>query len=154
MNFMNKEKRYIAMRTVVEIEGMEIEAVIDSGAAIGAITKELIDELGIEIDSPSNVRISTMVGKTNSLGRINNLEMIIEGKKVIANFEVFEGKGQNNRFIILGNDWFDKNNAILDWKKRTLHIQGKDDDLRISVKFIKEELEEEYEEYEESEEEY
>jgi hypothetical protein len=154
MNIMDKERRYTAMRTNVGIEGIEIEAIIDSGAAICAITKELIDELGIEIDKPSKVRISTMVGKTNSLGRINNLEMIIEGKKVLANFEVFEGKGQNNRFIILGNDWFNKNNAMIDWKKRALFIQGEEDDLKIPVNFIKEELEEEYEEYEESEEEY
>jgi hypothetical protein len=31
INLMNKEKRYTAMRTYVEIEGMKVEAIIDSG---------------------------------------------------------------------------------------------------------------------------
>jgi hypothetical protein len=43
---------------------------------------------------------------------------------------------------------------MIDWKKKALFIQGEEDDLKIPVNFIKEELEEEYEEYEESEEEY
>src|SRR6266480_6410106 len=55
----SERKRSSAMRYNVGIEGKVLEAIIDSGAEITAMSRRLMEKLGYEIEKPSNIIIKS-----------------------------------------------------------------------------------------------
>jgi predicted aspartyl protease len=140
------------MKSKAEIEDVEIDAIIDTGAAISAMTRSLIEELGYKIDKSSNVVIVTADGnKARSLGKIIDIELTLNGVDTIVTVEVIESK---DRTLILGNDWLKRVQAQIDMEKGKINIKGRKGFVDIPVEFsIKrnnsnEESEEEYEDEE------
>ena len=141
------------MRSKAEIEDVEIDAIIDTGAAISAITRSLMEELGYKIDQSSNVVINTADGtRSRSLGKILDMELTLNGINTSIDVQVIESK---DRTLILGNDWLQKVKARIDMDKGKLSIKGANGLVDIPVEFfIKKEgnnEESEDEEYEEEE---
>src|SRR5207248_1720427 len=63
-----EKTRYTSTRGKAKIEDIEIEAIIDSGAVVSAISRRLMEELGYKIDKPSEaVLVTADGGKTRSL---------------------------------------------------------------------------------------
>lgn len=154
VNFMEipKKSKFTSMRSKAEIEDVKVDAVIDTGAAISAMTRTLIEELGYKIDKPSNVVIVTADGKkTRSLGKIVDIELILNGVDTIVTVEVIESK---DRTLILGNDWLRRVQAQIDMEKGKINVKGKKGFVDIPVEFytkknkLDEESEEEYEDEE------
>src|SRR5438045_8308282 len=77
----SEEERSTAMRCNAGIEERVIEAIIDSGAEVTAMSRGLMDELGYEIDEPSNIIIKSANDQRNrSLGRSEERRVGKEGK--------------------------------------------------------------------------
>ena len=155
VNYMGtpEKSRFTSMRSKAEIEDVEIDAIIDTGAAISAITRSLMEELGYKIDQSSNVVINTADGtRSRSLGKILDMELTLNGINTSIDVQVIESK---DRTLILGNDWLQKVKARIDMDKGKLSIKGANGLVDIPVEFfIKKEgnnEESEDEEYEEEE---
>ena len=147
------EPKFTSMKSKVEIEDVEMEAVIDTGAAISAITKDLMDELGYKINKSSDIVIITADGnKTRSLGKIVDMQLLIGGIETFITVQVIESK---DRVLILGNDWLRKVKANIDMEKGKINIKGNKGYVDIPVEFLslEQENEDEYdsEEYEDEE---
>src|SRR4051794_5906932 len=136
------------MRCNAEMEGKVIEAIIDSGAEITAMSRRLMEKLGYKIEELSNIIIkSANDQKERSLGRIKRVEILLEGKEVIRDLEVIEN---SDELLILGNDWIKKNVKNIDIENEKMKIKGKYGIQVIPIKFTKE-VNDEEEEYESEE---
>src|SRR2546423_6395079 len=75
-------KRSSVMRCNAGMEGKVVEAIIDSGAEITAMSRGLMEKLGYEIEEPSNIIIkSANDQKERSLGRIKRVGILLEGEE-------------------------------------------------------------------------
>src|SRR5436305_897975 len=133
-------------RIIQECQCQKIDEIIDTGAAISAMTRSLMEELGYKINRSSDVVIVTADGtKSRSLGKIVDMELTLNGVDTIVTVQVIESK---DRTLILGNDWLKKVKAQIDMDKGKINIKGKKGFIDIPVEFfiMKDEMNEEYEE--------
>src|SRR5256885_10434862 len=111
------------MRCNARMEGKVIEAIIDSGAEITAMSRELMKKLGYEIEEPSNIIIkSANDQKERSLGIIKRVEILLEGEEVTTDMKVIENLDE---LLILGNDWIKRNVKNIDIKNGEMWIKEK-----------------------------
>jgi predicted aspartyl protease len=138
----NEEQKFTSMRSKAEIEDIEIDAVIDTGAAISAITRGLMEELGYKIDRSSDIVLVTANGdKSRSLGKIIDMELTLNGIETTVTVQVIESK---DRVLILGNDWLKKVKANIDMENGKVNINGKKGYVNIPVEFVSLEQNENY----------
>src|SRR5436305_14797787 len=87
------------------------------------MSRGLMDELGYEIDEPSNIIIKSANNQKNrSLGRINNVEILLEGEDIITDVEVIENA---DKLLILGNDWIKENVKNINIENKEMKIRGR-----------------------------
>src|SRR3954452_12008631 len=114
INFIKSSEkgRSSAMRCNAGMEGKVIEAIIDSGAEITAMSRRLMEKLGYEIEELSNIIIkSANDQKERSLGRINRVEILLEGEEITTDMKVIENLDE---LLILRNDWIKRNVKNID----------------------------------------
>ena len=107
------------------------------------MSRGLMDKLGYEIDEPSNIIIKSANDQRNrSLGRINNVEILLEGEDIVTDVEVIENADE---LLILGNDWIKENVKNIDIENEEMKIKGRYRIRVIPIELTKEMDEEEYE---------
>ena len=151
INYMEtlEKARFTSMKIRAEIEDIELDAIIDTGAAISAITRGLMRELGYKINQSSNVRITNANGiKTRSLGKISDMELTVSGIDTSVTVEVIESEDST---LILGNDWLKKVKAQIDMNKGKVSIKGVNGFVDIPIEFSTGKEENDDKEYEEEE---
>src|SRR5437764_9759969 len=103
----SSEEKSSVMRCEAVIEGKIVEIIIDSGAEVTAISRELIEKIGYQIDEPLKIIIKSANKQRNrSLRKINQLEILLKGEEIITEFEVIKN---SDKLLILENDWIRKN---------------------------------------------
>src|SRR3954468_16397332 len=141
------EERFTPTKCLAKIEGHEVDAIMDSGASVCAITTKFLERLGMEIEMPSEVIVKTADGgRHRSLGKIRKVYFSLEGIKTVAKMEVIESK--NDKIIIIGTDWLKRNNAILNYGNETLEIGIGDKREEIPIEFMIKDNYDSEEEYE------
>jgi predicted aspartyl protease len=141
------EERFTPTKCLANIEGHEVDAIMDSGASVCAITNKFLERLGMEIEMPSDVLVTTADGgQHRSLGRIGKVHFSLEGIKTFAKMEVIESK--NDEIIIIGTDWLKRNNAILNYEKDMLEIRTGNKKEEIPMEFMIQDNYDSEEEYE------
>ncbi|KAG9298563.1 hypothetical protein G9A89_018922 [Geosiphon pyriformis] len=76
----NQDKPIMALYTDARVGGIDIKLILDSRSAGSIITKQLIDQLGRQVDHATTARIITMDGNTKTLiGEIDNFPFEING---------------------------------------------------------------------------
>jgi hypothetical protein len=137
-NKKNKELNSIATKCIGEIDNYELEVIIDTGAAVCVISKEILDKLDLEIEEPlKTVLILANGKKSRSLGKINNVIVYLERKKTLVNFEVVDC---TDEMIILGTNWCIRNNAILSFEKETLSFGQENNKKEIGIEVVGKEM--------------
>ncbi|KAG9286354.1 hypothetical protein G9A89_014520 [Geosiphon pyriformis] len=105
-------KPITAMYTNVKVDGHTIKLILDSGLAGSIITKQLIDQLGYQVDHAASTRIITADGVTKtSIGEIDNFPIKVNG--ITVPIKVLVMKTTQYQALI-GNKWLSKTNAMLD----------------------------------------
>ena len=144
-----RARRFTSMTSRAEIEDIELDAIIDTGAAVSAITRGLMKELGYKINQSSNVKIVNANGvKTRSLEKISDMELTVSGIDTRVTVEVIESEDST---LILGNDWLKKVKARIDMDKGKVSIRGANGFVDIPIEFSTGREENDDEEYEEEE---
>src|SRR3954447_11102017 len=141
------EERFTPTKCLEKIEGHEVDAIMDSGASVCAITNRFLERLGMEIEMPSDVLVTTADGgRHRSLGKIEKVYFSLGGIKTFAKMEVIESK--NDEIIIIGTDWLKRNNAILDYRNNILEIGIGNKKEEIPIEFMIKDNYDSEEEYE------
>jgi hypothetical protein len=90
----------------IQVEGTPVTALIDTGAAISAISYKFLKSLGFEIQQPATYRIKGINGqKITPLGEVRQLPVSFGKVTVPANFAVVDAISYE---LILGIDWLRK----------------------------------------------
>src|SRR5256714_7611325 len=114
-------KRSSVMRCNAEMKGKIVEAIIDSGAEITAMSRGLMKKLEYEIEKLSNIIIkSANDQKERSLGIIKRVEILLEGEEVTMDMEVIEN---SDELLILENDWIKRNVKNIDIDNGEMRIK-------------------------------
>ena len=149
INLIEKEGRpkIIPVTCEANIQGVETEVIIDSGAAVSVITKELADQIPYEME-PSRTRLIPFGNeKFASLGIIKNMEFFIGDTRTKATVEVVDLQQQAN--FLLGTDWLEKEKGIIDMEQEELRLKRGINYESIPMKYEEEEMyEQEYEDEE------
>ncbi|KAG9285853.1 hypothetical protein G9A89_013278 [Geosiphon pyriformis] len=105
-----KEKPITAMYTNAKVDGHSIKLIIDSRLAGSIITKQLIDQLGRQVDCAASARIITTDGATKTpIGEIDDFSFKVNGIIILIK-------------ALVRNDWLSKTNTILDWMTQKLQL--------------------------------
>ena len=144
----SEEERSSLMRCNMRVEGKVVEAIIDSGAEVTAISRRMMEKLEYEIEELSNIIIkSANDQKERSLGIIKRVEILLEEEEVTMDMEVIEN---SDELLILGNDWIKRNVKNIDIDNGEMRIKGKYGIQVIPIEFTRE-TDDEEEEYESEE---
>jgi len=151
IKYINAEERskYTPIKCISNIEGIEVETIIDTGAGISAITKGLMKELQWKKDEESDLILVTADStKHESLGKMREIYFLIEGKKVSASgIEIIDSP---EKILILGTDWSHEKEAKLDLKNNVIEIESEEGRVKIPIEFMQRLEIEEESDYEEN----
>jgi len=127
-----EEIKYTAMKCIMSVDGQKVIVTIDSGAAISVTTTSLMDQLGYQVDGPSDIIISALGQLTESLGVITALPLLVQGELVPTTLEVLDIEDQ---YLILGNDWLYKTCTSIDYGKEKLMFKYNHKEQQLPIFF-------------------
>ncbi|KAG9285503.1 hypothetical protein G9A89_006491 [Geosiphon pyriformis] len=108
------------------ITAMYTDAKIDAGSII---TKQLMNQLGHQVDRAASARIITADEATKTLiGEIDDFSFKVNG--IIVSIKVLVMKATQYQALI-DNDWLTKVNVILDWTMQELQLSQNDQHTRV-----------------------
>jgi len=118
-------------RTIVEINEIPVEVIIDTGAAVSVITNQFLEKLGIDIEESSDMYILDVNGrKKRALGIVKDIQITVQQKcKTKLKMQVTDS---NTYQVILGNDWLIKVYGIINIPAEEI-VLG-DEELGITIK--------------------
>jgi len=133
-----EEEGYDLIKIPVEIEGQDIDAVLDTGATRSVISEELAKKLNIKYkESKEKVRLAD--GNTILIiGSTEKVRVRAHGSKCEINFIILS----NNVIpMLLGVDWFCKTHATLNVEKQEITFNSKH---QVNGVYRSKKMEEEY----------
>lgn len=115
-----EQEGFCSLKALVNINGTPLMAVIDTGAACSVITKELVEDLGLEIDIESRRPLVTADGVVHpTAGAIKELPVDVKHLHLPIQVSVFDCPG---RQLILGMSWLRAYKVTVDLEKNCLWI--------------------------------
>ncbi|KAG9293964.1 hypothetical protein G9A89_019302 [Geosiphon pyriformis] len=115
-----EEKPITAMYTDAKINDHAIKLILDSGSAGSIITRQLMDQLGRQVDQAASAKIITANGATKTpIDEIDNLLIEINGIMVSIKVLVIEATQYQ---ALVGNNWLSKTHTTLDWTTQELQL--------------------------------
>jgi len=104
-----------------KVDGKEVELILDSRSSGSVITSQFLERIGRKADRPSDVNMIGIYGdKKRALGEIVQLPITVKNVEFPIDVVISEAKDYD---IIVGNDWFAKYQATLDWQKEEVTLQ-------------------------------
>jgi hypothetical protein len=130
----------------VMIQGVNTQAIIDSGAGITVMSKGLLNELPYEIDQTSR-KILRPFGndKIISLGTVKNMEIFLGDEKINTDVEIVD---LPEKILLFGNDLIVKEGIIINPKEGVIIFEKDGKENYVPINSMEEEYEIEYEEME------
>ncbi|KAG9299004.1 hypothetical protein G9A89_020317 [Geosiphon pyriformis] len=108
-----EEKPITAMYTDAKVDGHSIKLILDSGSAGSIITRQLMNQLGRQVDQAASARIIIADGTTKTpISEIDDFPIEINGIIVPIKVLVIDTTQYQ---ALIGNDWLFKTNAP-EWK--------------------------------------
>ncbi|KAG9301344.1 hypothetical protein G9A89_018016 [Geosiphon pyriformis] len=117
------------MYTDAKVEGQSIKLILNSGSAGSIITRQLMDQLGHQVDQAASAKIITTDGATKTpIGEINNFPFEVNDIMTFIKVLVMEATQYQ---ALIGNDWLSKVNATLDWNTQELQLTYQDQHIHV-----------------------
>ena len=106
---------------MIEVDGHEVEAVLDTGSGMTIMSNEFLETtLEAIIQESSNVDlIDVNRRKKRVLGKVTNVPITVQGERLV-NLDIQVTEVTNYK-IILGNDWLVKVKSEINLQKKSLH---------------------------------
>ena len=110
-----------AMITKAKIGDIEVPLILDSGSSLNLISFALLQQLGLKMDRKATKPITGVHGKKHMpLGIHDGLPVAVKGVTIPANVHVLD---TNAYALIVGNEWFTRAKAKLDWETMTVTLK-------------------------------
>lgn len=109
------------MMTVdVFLRGVPARAVIDCGANVSVMARAFVDAQHETVSPDTSLRSAAMAdgSRVAVQGIVHDVSMLMGATRHILDFIVLDVKLPGD--VVLGLDWLERANPIIDWRKRTL----------------------------------
>ena len=124
-----------AIYTEFVINGFKIKTLIDGGAAKTCMSQELVNKLGLQIDSPSQ-SIFTLGNSTKQRGLGIIYDVPIQAGGVITIPGSIEVLPVTPTPLIIGNNWLNRAKAIVNYEYKLLSVTYKGRMAQIPIIFF------------------
>ena len=126
---------YQAVTAPVKINGIQVQAVLDSGAALSIIREDLAKSVNTTINKSKTQRLLDVHNNTeSSAGTAENVIVELGGCKEKLDMVILKNSPSP---IILGTDWSHKVGAILDYKNNKISLSKNDSHFEENISFTK-----------------
>jgi hypothetical protein len=125
-----------AIYTDFVINGFKIKTLIDGGAAKTCMSQELVEKLGLQIDSPSQ-SVFTLGNSTKQRGLGLIYDVPIKAGGVITIPGSIEVLPATPTPLIIGNNWLNRAKAVVDYEQKLLSVTYKGRMAEIPINFFK-----------------
>ncbi|KAG9305324.1 hypothetical protein G9A89_007819 [Geosiphon pyriformis] len=116
----NQDKPITALYTNARVGRIDIKLILDSRSAGSIITKQLMDQLGCQVDRAATAWIITADGNTKTpIGEIDNFPFKINRIQIPTKVLVIKATQYQ---ALVENDWLSKANTTLDWNTQELQL--------------------------------
>ncbi|KAG9285602.1 hypothetical protein G9A89_009242 [Geosiphon pyriformis] len=127
----NPDKPIMAMYADAKVGTLDIKLILDNGSTGSIIMKQLMDQLGYQVDHAATTRIITVNGNTKTLiSKIDNFLFEINRIQIPTKVLVTEVTQYQ---ALIGNNWLSKANAILDWNTQELQIMFNGQHVQVPI---------------------
>ena len=127
----NESTKSTALYCDAYVKGVKIPLIVDTGSAGSVVSLKFLQEIDMEIDKPSNIYMININGeKRKPLGMVSNLPIEINGNIIPIDAIVTEA---TSYCALVGNDWFTKTNAKLNFGTSTMHLQWNGKKLDVPI---------------------
>lgn len=126
LGFRSKRRSQLKMTFRASFAGLQGVALADTGASNCFTSSALVNKLGLKVHTAGHSKVELASGKTQALlGTVNIPMRLGKSKQTVTAFvmdDFLEGVD-----LILGEDWMDNHNAVLDYAsyKLVFHQHGK-----------------------------
>jgi hypothetical protein len=130
-----EQKDTDVLRAKGSVDDLPMEMVLDTGASISIMSKEIAERHNFELFN-SNIKIKSISGETiKPIGRTKEVNVKIDTNETKISFIVLESQEYD---VILGIDWFNKTEAGIYPKAKKLHfpkneIHDEEEETTVSV---------------------
>ncbi len=107
------EKTILGLIEKVKINGIEVNAKIDTGADRNSICRSLIKKLNL---TPTGKKVKTKSSHGFTLRNIYTAELEIKSKKIITDFNVID-RNHLNYTVLIGKNTLKNNDFLIDPSK-------------------------------------
>lgn len=111
--------KFNAVTTTAIVDGHKTEAVIDSGAAVSIISKNLAQHLQGKINRNKTQRLRGVNATETSKGTAEHIVVDVGGCKIPINLLILQSSPSD---LILGSDWSSAVGAIIDYRSSKLQM--------------------------------
>ena len=131
-----------APRTMVDINGIKVETILDGGATVNIMSKKLMDKLGLKIERESLILLHLADGRTaKPMGEISNLVLKVENLFIPFDAIILPDCSYD---LLLGRHWLASVQCVTNWSSGSFSITWKNREVELP-KFEAEDADEEYE---------
>lgn len=118
------------------VNGIRVLMIIDTGADVSCISRELVSRNSIKCDITNN-SIETASGREHSVYRTESLLTVVAHTQTKMSYVVLSLP--SDVYILLGVDWLNTNKVVVDTAKNVLHFKAREIQLSNSDETVEDE---------------
>ncbi|CAG8599198.1 13129_t:CDS:2, partial [Acaulospora morrowiae] len=124
-------ERTTASRCYVQINQQPVITILDTGAVVSLISKNLLDKLNLRINEKSNTIVVTATGvRERMLGKVKNIEVLDQKVGIPIDLQVVKSRDE---MLLLGTDWFQKSKARIHFDEKKLYLQYAGEAIEVPI---------------------
>ena len=125
-----------ALKAYIKLKGTPLPVLLDTGASVSAISKDLAQKLQLKVEANDGTRVSPLGGnpKVKVIGLVREAPLSVQHVRTPGTLYVVEG---TETILILGTDWFDRYQADIRRSDNKIEITHQGEKARLNLLFKK-----------------
>ncbi len=125
-----------AFKAYIKLKGIPLPVLLDTGASVSAISKDLAQKFQLKVEVNDGTRVSPLGGnlKVKVVGLVKEAPLSIQHIRILRILYVVKGI---KTILILGTDWFDRYQADIRRSDNKIEITHQGEKARLNLLFKK-----------------
>src|SRR6266542_3575877 len=125
-----------ALKAYIKLKGTPLPVLLDTGASISAISKDLAQKLQLKVKANDEIRVLPLGGnpKVKVIGLVREAPLSVQHIRTPGTLYVVEG---TEIILILGTDWFDRYQADIRRSDNKIEITHQGEKAQLNLLFKK-----------------
>src|SRR6266540_5970625 len=125
-----------ALKAYIKLKGTPLSVLLDIGASVSTISKDLTQKLQLKVKANNETRVSPLGGnpKVKVVDLVKETPLSVQYIRTSGTLYVVEG---TETILILGTDWFDRYQADIKRSDNKIEITHQGEKARLNLLFKK-----------------